>query len=181
MGYPRAGKPSSLKVKEMVGQFWVFLFALAICLIVGGIVWRPLHRAWRKARFAEARRDFHRQREHLEAKFVVLGMSSTRPAGLRWVDCDFEDDVAYARSRTTGELSAFVAVTIALDGAEDEPLGAVPVDDLAGLRSATAVFRFDGRHWETDGQAIFNLSPTEAIHLYQRDLEMVGREVTQRP
>lgn len=162
----------------MVGPFWLFLIALVICLLLIGAIWRPIHRAWRKARFAEARRDFHRQRERLEAKFVVLGMSTTRPAGLRWVDCDFDDDVAYARSRTTGELSAFVAVTIALDDGEDQPLG--PVDDLSGLRAATAVFRFDGRHWETDGQAIFNLSPTEAIHLYQRDLEMVGREVAQR-
>lgn len=162
----------------MIAPFWVFLFALVLCLFVIGAIWRPVHRAWRKARFAEARRDFHRQRERLEAKFVVLGMSSTRPAGLRWVDCDFDDDVAYARSRTTGELSAFVAVTIALDDSEEPPLS--PVDDLASLRAATAVFRFDGRHWETDGQAIFNLSPTEAIHLYQRDLEMVGREVAQR-
>jgi hypothetical protein len=105
-------------------------------------------------------------------------MNHTRPNGLRWVDCDFEDDVAYARSRTTGELSAFVAVTIALDDTDEPPLP--PVDDLTRFRTATAVFRFDGRHWETDGQAIFNLSPTEAIHLYQRDLEMVGREVAQR-
>lgn len=162
----------------MAGPVWILLFALMICLLVVSAIWRPIHRAWRKARFAEARRDFHRQRERLEAKFVVLGMSSTRPAGLRWVDCDFDDDVAYARSRTTGELSAFVAVTIALDDGDEDPLG--PIDELAGLRAATAVFRFDGRHWETEGQAIFNLSPTEAIHLYQRDLEMVGREVAQR-
>jgi hypothetical protein len=162
----------------MAGPVWILLFALMVCLLVLSAIWRPIHRAWRKARFAEARRDFHRQRERLEAKFVMLGMSSTRPAGLRWVDCDFDDDVAYARSRTTGELSAFVAVTIALDDGDEDPLG--PIDELAGLRAATAVFRFDGRHWETEGQAIFNLSPTEAIHLYQRDLEMVGREVAQR-
>jgi len=143
------------------------------------VAWRPVRRAWRRARFAEARRDFHLQREHLEAKFVVLGMGETRPSGLRWFDCDFDDDVAYARSRSTGELSAFVAVTIALDEDDDEaPLD--PSGDPDNLRCATAVFRFDGRHWETDGQAIFNLSPTEAIHLYQRDLEMVGREVAQR-
>lgn len=163
----------------MTGQIWIlFSLAMALCIIVISAIWRPIHRAWRRARFAEARRDFHRQRERLEAKFVVLGMNSARPIGSRWVDCDFEDDVAYARSRTTGELSAFVAVTIALDDSDEPSLD--PMDELANLRSATAVFRFDGRHWETDGQAIFNLSPTEAIHLYQRDLEMVGREVAQR-
>jgi hypothetical protein len=162
----------------MIGHFWIFLVAIIVCLTIIAMIWRPLHRAWSRARFTEARRDFHRQRERLEAKFVVLGMSNTRTDGIRWVDCDFDDDVAYARNRTSGELSAFVAVTIALDDADEQPL--VNDDELGTLRAATAVFRFDGRHWETDGQAIFNLSPTEAIHLYQRDLEMVGREVAGR-
>lgn len=162
----------------MVGHVWLILVAAAVGALLVGAAFRPVQRVWRKARFAEAQRDFHRQREHLEAKFLLLGMRRNRPSGLRWVDCDFDDDVAYARSRSTGHLSAFVAVTVVLEDPATD--GMARGDSHDNLRAGTAVFRFDGRHWETDGQAIFNLSPTEAIVLYQRDLEIVGREVAQR-
>ena len=146
--------------------------------VVIALVWRPLLAARREARFALACRDFHRQRERLEVKFVQLGIIHAKPDGPRWSDCFFDDDVAYARNRSTGELSAFVAVAIEmedLDGHVPHAPGAI-----GNLRNATAVFRFDGDHWETDGRAIFNLTPTEAIHFYQRDLQMVGQEVAGR-
>jgi hypothetical protein len=154
------------------------LIAAAVLFMVGvTLIWRPIRAAWREARFAEARRDFHRQRERLEAKFVQLG--ATGKAGTaRWVDCDFDDDVAYARSRSTRQLCAFVAVTIEMDEGGEPSVG---IGDAVGnLRAATAVFRFDKDRWETDGRAIFNLTPTETIHFYQRDLEMVAREVAGR-
>ena len=95
----------------------VILVLAAVLFVIGvALIWRPIMTAWREARFAEARRDFHRQRERLEAKFVQLGLLGHRPDGPRWNDCDFDDDVAYVRNRTTGELSAFVAVTIASRG-----------------------------------------------------------------
>jgi hypothetical protein len=153
----------------MDGQILVPVLAGALFAFGIGLVWRPIMSAWREARFAEARRDFHLQRERLEAKFVQLGMSGSRPDVPRWTDCDFDDDVAYARSRSTKELSAFVGVTIEMEGLDEGGLGT--------FRSATAVFRFDRDHWETDGRAIFNLSPIEAIRYYQGDLEIVRQEV----
>jgi hypothetical protein len=162
----------------MLVHLWVFLSAGGLFLTGAAIAWTVVLLC-RKNRFARACRDFHRQRERLEAKFVQLGLINTKSHLPRWTDCEFEDDVAYARSRSTGELSAFVAVTIEMEGFDT---GLIRGGDLVGhLRAATAVFRFDGHHWETDGRAIFNLSPTEAIHFYQRDLEMMGREVAARP
>jgi hypothetical protein len=157
----------------MVEYWWI---ALAAILFVASLVviWRPIRATLREVRFAEACREFHRQRERLEAKFVQLGMIGTRPDGPRWTDCDFDNDVTYARNRSTGELSAFVAVTIEMDTGEEGPPGAPDV--IGNLRAATAVFRFDREHWETDGRAIFNLSPAEAIRFYHRDLELVGQE-----
>lgn len=156
------------------------LSAVAISLLVGAVlVWRPLRAARREARFAVACRDFHRQRERLEAKFVQLGTVGPKPDAPRWTDCQFDDDVAYARNRSSGELSAFVAVSIEMEDVGQRSTG--PSDAVGNLRAATAVFRFDGNHWETDGRAIFNLTPTEAIHFYHRDLVMVGREVAHRP
>ena len=95
------------------------------------------------------------------------------PGSPRWADCEFDDDVSYVRNRNTGELCAFVRVTIAL---EDED-GSPGIDPLHGYRSGTAIFRFDRRHWKTDGRAILNLSPSEAIRFYHDDLEIVGEEL----
>jgi hypothetical protein len=164
----------------MFEHFWLVISALALTLFVAGLAWRPIHHCWRKARFVEARRDFHRQRERLEARFLQLGIANARPEAPAWMDCEFDDDVAYARNRSTGELSALVAVTISLGQFDDTPEEdrREPPDQL---RMATAVFRFDRGHWTTDGRAIFNLSPAETIHFYQRELEMVGQELAGRP
>lgn len=159
----------------MAEYWWVVVVAI---LTAAAILWKwnPFRRRKRVARFAEVRRDFHRQRERLEAKFVQLGMGSARPDAARWTDCEFDDDVAYARNRTTGELSAFVAVTIEL---EDGDHPSTAADAVRSQRAATAVFRFDRDHWETDGRAIFNLTPTEAIRFYHRDLELLAQEVSE--
>jgi hypothetical protein len=157
----------------MVDIWWIPL--VAILFGVGLVlIWRPIRATLREVRFAEACREFHRQRERLEAKFVQLGIVGTRPDGPRWTDCEFDNDVTYARNRLTGELSAFVAVTIEMDTLEEGSPGAS--DAVGNLRAATAVFRLDHSHWETDGRAIFNLSPAEAIRFYHRDLELVGQE-----
>ena len=52
---------------------------------------------------------------------------------------------------------------------------------LDNLRSGTAIFRFDSSHWETDGRAILNLSPAEAIRFYRNDLEMIDQELAGQP
>jgi hypothetical protein len=157
---------------------WWVLLALFLGLLAGlGFGLRPFLATWRETQFAKARRGFHWERERLEAKFLQLGLAGDKPDGPRWTDCDFDDDVAYARSRSSGELSAFVAVTIEVRNDRLSDTGGAG----GTLRDATAVFRFDRGHWKTDGRAIFNLSPTEAIHFYQRDLEMVAQELASRP
>ena len=142
------------------------------------LVWQPVRTASREARFAQVRKDFHTQRERLEVKFTQLAAANARSRTLHWDDCDFDDDVAYVRSRTTGELSAFVAVTVATDGSRDPFAGIGGV--VGNLRAGTAVFRFDRDHWETDGRAILNLSPAEAIRYYKNDLKMVDQELAPR-
>jgi hypothetical protein len=144
-------------------------------LIVVILAWRPIRSAMRQAQLARARKDFHRQREWLEAKFLELASASGKPRGLRWTDCDFDDD---ARDRRTGELSAFVAVTIAFEAIEGGDMEGV--EAVGNLRAATAVFRCSKNRWYTDGRAVFNLNPTEAIAHFRDDLEIVGCEVAQR-
>lgn len=183
----------------MGGVFWIIV-AGGVAALVGVLLTRrsPLTATWRRNRFIEACRSFHWQREHLEARFVQITQLCCKPGSPRWADCDFSDDVSYVRNRYTGELSAFVAVTILLEvprvmrdeeaahgegrmygddcvfGEEREDNA---MDHGSTVRKATAVFRFGRDRWETDGRAIFNLSPSETIRFYQHDLEMVGQEL----
>lgn len=158
----------------MSGAYWV-VFGIGTTLATAALVWRPVQTTLREARFARARRDFHGQREHLEAKFVQLASARDKPNAPHWTDCDFDDDVSYVRNRGTGEISAFVAVSLWGDGADD------PRPGIGGdLQAGTAVFRFDRDHWDTEGRAILNLSPVEVIQFYQNDFEVVGQELARQ-
>ena len=132
-----------------------------------------------KPPLAIIKRRFHAQRERLEAKFVQLAAVSADAEMRRWAGCSFADDVAYVRSRATGELAAFVAVTVTPDLTPDdaESVAYGAADANRTFQSGTAIFRFDHDHWETDGQAIRNLSPAEAVRHYRSEFEVVGQEV----
>jgi len=158
-------------------SWWWVPLGLAAVTAVTFLLWRPLRTSARKSRLAQARKGFHQQRERLEAKFIRLAAAHVKADAPRWADCEFDDSVAYVRSRSTGELSAFVAVTVALESASRSPVTAT--DLMSNLRAGTAIFRFDKDHWETDGRVILNLSPNEAIRFYRSDLEVVDQELVE--
>jgi hypothetical protein len=123
------------------------------------------------ASLEHARASFHRRREWLEARFLTLAAQSGKPRGLRWLDCEFENDVAFARDRKTHHFRALVGVSIqfeAVAGGEMEHVEAV-----AQRKAATVVFRLDGPEWEVDGRALFNLNPAQTIEQYHHELEVV--------
>jgi hypothetical protein len=159
-----------------MATWWVvalvgFMFVAAAL----ALAWRPVRAKMRENELGRAKKDFHRHREHLEARFMRLASASGKPRGLEWVRCDFDDDVLYARNRQSGELSAFVGVTIGFEAIEGG--GMEHVEAVSNLRAATAVFRVERGHWATDGRALFNLNPTEAITYYQDNLELVAQEL----
>ena len=157
-----------------MSEYWWVVGSLgAVAAAVGLSLWWPMRTAMRRSRLAGARRNFHLQRERLEMKFIQLAQAAAKPGAPRWSDCEFENDVAYVRNRSTGELAAFVPVTIALE----DPDGLAIQSALENLRCGTAVFRFDREHWETDGVALLNLTPAEAIRFYRDNLEIVAQEV----
>lgn len=138
------------------------------------IAMRPLRLARQAERLARAQRDFHRQREQLEAKFFDHVSSSGKPRGLRWLDIDFDDDVIYARDRQTGQLKALVAIEVrfeAIDGG-----GMEEVEAVSNVRAATAEFLHDRTRWYTQGRVYFNLAPNAAVKYLSNDLEMVAEE-----
>jgi hypothetical protein len=159
----------------MLSQWWWLVAVVGVAVIVTtAVLWRKVRARWQCAEYQRYRSAFHLQRERLEAKFFELASASGKPRGLRWTDCQFDDDVTYARHRQTSELCAFVATTIAFEAIEGG--GMEEVEAVGNLRAATAVFRLDRGRWQTDGRAIFNLNPAEAIVYYQDNLVLVGQE-----
>ncbi len=153
--------------------WWVFAVGGAILVAIFAVIVYERSPGRRKQRAAalldEARQSFQHRREWLEARFLTLAQQRGLPRGLRWSNCEFEDDVAFARNRKSGLPRALVGVTISFEAIPGG--GMEEVEAVSNLRAATVVFRFDGQTWETDGIACFNLSPTEAIDYYKHELE----------
>lgn len=154
--------------------WWICGGALVVLTLAGCWGWGRWRRVRRRNQQLRARRDFHLQRERLECLFLEIASHSGKPRGLRWVDVDFDDDVTYACDRASGELSAFVGVTIRFEAVVGGDLEDNP--NANRLRAGTAVFTFNGKVWGTRGRAIFNLNPTEAIEHLRDSLIMVGEE-----
>ncbi len=170
---------------------------IAIGLSTGFFGWIWVRRLRCFPPLDQLRRDFHWQRERLEAKLVQLADEQVKnEQGQNGISCsdrfDFDDDVAYVRNRYTGELSSLVTVTIRRQAesgpANPDPTSQAPLPrnrfasradtfSLHGrLQVATAIFRHDGTRWETDGRIIFHLNPSETVRFYRHDLEMIEHE-----
>ena len=115
---------------------WLWIGVAGVTIAVAatsGFVWWARRRHARS--LSHARESFRLRREWLEAEFVTRATASGKPRGLRWVDCDFDDDVAFARDRRTGRYRALVGVTIrfeAIEGGDMEEVEAV-----GNLKAAT--------------------------------------------
>jgi hypothetical protein len=142
-----------------------FLLAAAVACI------RPLRRLYREVEIEKARELFALQRERLEAKFVDLAAATGKPKGLAWENCDFHSLVCFARDRSSGQLSAFVEVTISFSAIEGG--GMEQVEAVSDKRRATAVFHYQHGQWGTSGRALFNMTPKEAIRHFQAQYEPV--------
>jgi len=142
-----------------------------VIVVLSAVTLRKLTLRRESARLAGAKGLFHLRREGLEFEFLKVAGASGKPRGLEWADCDFQDEVSFARERQTGELCALVGVAISFEavdggGMEDNP-------NVKYDKVGSAVFRFDGHHWSTEGRALFNLEPDEAIARLQNELETV--------
>jgi hypothetical protein len=152
---------------------YVFVFCVAaLAGVATALALRPLRTARQQERVARAQRDFHRQREPLEAKFFDLAAISGKPRGLRWVDIEFDDDVVYARERKTRRLKALVAIEVRFEAVEGG--GMEEVEAVSRIRAATAEFLHDGDRWTTQGRVYFNLAPSATVKYLAADLEVVA-------
>jgi hypothetical protein len=150
--------------------WWVLGLALVI-VVVALVVWRPLSILGREIHIERVRELFRLQREKLEAQFLREAQASGKPRGLRWLDCQFDSDVQFARDRSTRQIVALVGVTIQFEAIEGSDMEGLPA--VGNLRNASAVFFFQRGHWLTAGKAVFNMNPGEAVERFKAQYEPI--------
>jgi hypothetical protein len=155
----------------MFAEPWLWVVVAVACVAIVLVLVAWMLRRPRQITLEHARRLFHLRRERLEHRFFLLAAQSGKPRGLEWVDCEFDDDVSFARDRHTGRLRALVGVTIRFRAVEGGDMEDNP--NVGNLRAASAVFLMDGDDWSTNGRVLFNLNPAEAIEHYRQELEVV--------
>ena len=148
----------------------IVLVGVAIALAAGWL-WRRWRAAQLQAQRQLARLQFADGRAELEAMFLKAAAATGKPRGLAWEKCQFGDDHVFAVDRVTGELFAMVSATIgftAIPGGDMEDVEAV-----SNLRYATAVFVYRRGSWHSNGQAVFNLEPAQAVQHYEESLSLL--------
>lgn len=150
---------------------WGWGIGVGVLVTLALLLW-TFHRLGR--RYAQelprqAQTRFLQQREHLEADFFRRASASGRPRGLRWKACDWDREVAFARDRRTGQLTALAAVTIQFEAIEGGDMEGLPA--VGNLRNASGVFYFERGRWRTAGRAVFNLNPGEALEHFKGQYE----------
>ena len=148
--------------------------AAALAGVATAIALKPMRLARQAEWLARAQRDFHRQREPLEAKFIEKAAARGKPRGLRWADVDFDDEVVYARDRRTRQLKALVAIEVMFEAVVGG--GMEEVENVAKAKAATAEFLHDGTRWTTDGKVYFNLAPSATVKYLAADMELVEEQ-----
>ncbi|HEV3146490.1 MAG TPA: hypothetical protein VGZ47_21565 [Gemmataceae bacterium] len=160
----------------MMGPYaWAAVGIVALLALIALLTWRWFHRAGQEIQIGRARESFHLQRERLEQMFFQAAASSGKPRGLRWRQCEFGPTLELARDKHSGELIGLVPVTIsfeAIAGSDMEGVAAV-----GNLRSASAVFVFRKGQWVTNGRAVMNLNPVEAIQHFHKHYEGIHEHV----
>jgi hypothetical protein len=160
-----------------VGSIVSIIVSAALAVLAGTaivVALRPIRAARRAEQLARIQRDFHRQREQLEAKFIDRAAASGKPRGLTWTNVDFDDDVIYVRDRRDRSLKALVAIEVSFEAVEGG--GMEEVEAVSNVRAATAEFLHDGTRWCTVGRVYFNLAPSAAVKYLSADLELVAEE-----
>jgi len=152
-------------------MYWrLLLVAMLLAFAVTtGLLLRPLRRRRRARKRQQAQRDFHYQRERLEAKFLDCAAATGKPRGLRWVECEWENEPVFVRDRSENKLVAFVGVTIRFQAVEGG--GMEDVAAVKNLRTATGVFHYEEGRWITMGKVLFNLEPDQVVARFKDQFE----------
>jgi len=144
---------------------WAIAIWTAIVMIVS-IAARTIWELVRTRSFVainqdEAKQRFKLRREWLEVEFLKAYTNHRVSRGLKWIECDFGDEVHFAFDQDHELLRAFVPLVIHFVPADQETFDETL--QLEKLREATSVFEYNGKAWTAVAKPIYNLSPIQAI------------------
>jgi hypothetical protein len=149
-----------------------YVLSTVAALVALGLLAKPLLGWLQRREVVRAVAEFRRHRKVLEAKFFDLAGSLGKPRGLRWVRCDWQKDVTFARDVRTRLVTAFVGVEIAFEAIEGGDME--DVEAVSTIRDASAVFHYQAGQWGTGGKALFNMNPRDAITRLEGQFVEVG-------
>lgn len=147
------------------------LIVLAVAVVLF-VFLRHLRTFGSQVQFERAKELFRLQRERLEMLFIQAAAATGKPRGLRWADCQWDNNVVFARDRQNGQIAALVGVTIQFEAVEGSDMEGLPA--VGNLRNASAVFYFHKGHWGTVGRAVFNMNPGEALEHFKNQYERLA-------
>ena len=150
-------------------ELWPF-FLPVVGLLLGLAIWW-MYRLGREVQAERARESFRLQTERLEEMVLKKAAATGKPRGLRWVSCRFTDDFTLVRDKATRRLAALIPVTVLFDPVPGEDME--QVEAATEPRQATAVMHFRRGQWVSDGQTLFNVTPSDALRLHSRDYDPV--------
>ena len=161
------GRVVRWRVLGMVQLFWLIPLILLVGLAL--FFWLFGSRNGSRVPLEHARKLFQEERTRMEAMFFQAASASGKPRGVRWKECQWNELIAWARDKHTGQLLALVGVTIAFEAIEGGDMEGV--EAVSNLRNASAVFFFQNGQWQTGGRVIFNLNPDEAVQRFSSGYE----------
>lgn len=150
------------------------LTALFVLAAVNGLamLW-VFWRRWQTGKeFMQAVRSFSRDPE-LAEQFLTAANTTGKPRGLRWKSCELEGEPVFARDRASGEIFALTGASIGFEAIEGGDME--DVEAVGNIRYVSAVFVYRDGRWQTDGRAIFNLEPAQAMERLRETSEFIER------
>ena len=146
----------------------VLLLGIA-AVFVAQLLWRRWRTAQQSAKRKLATLDLDGQRPELSEEFLAAANTTGKPRGLRWKDCDLHEGTLFATDRANDDLYALVGATISFEAIPGG--GMEDVEAVGNLRAVTAIFIHREGRWTTDGRAVFNLEPPQALEHYAETLQ----------
>ena len=131
-----------------------------------------MFRWWQRRRERRQRAEFARRQPELLALYLAAAGQTGKPRGLTWIDARPEGEPLFARDRRSGQLVAFLPVTLQFQAVAGSDMDGWAAADRP--RDATAVFAWVGGRWTTAGVTVFNLGPAEAIERFRHQYERVA-------
>lgn len=144
--------------------WWPLLVPVVGLLVMLAAWW--LYRLGRDVQVERARESFSLQRERLAEQFLLAANQSGKPRGLRWAVGTLAGDLLLVRDRKTRKFTGLVAMDIVFESLPGSDMQECEASTIP--RTVTAVYHFRDGEWKTEGRALFNMSPDQALSNFDR-------------